>query len=122
VRGRRGLLVLVMTGAAVAACSPQMSERAADELAGHAAAVRSATGSGSRAVADAALSELRAMVADLSASGELEEGKAAEILAAATRVGAALDVMPTTTTTTQPDEDEDDHGNGKGKGKGHDED
>jgi hypothetical protein len=93
-----------------------MTDHAAEQLATQAAVVRAGAGSGSRAVAEDALEGLRTVVTDLRASGALEADKAAEILAAAARVAAALDVMPTTTTTLPP---VDDDGPGKGKGKGH---
>lgn len=74
------------------------------------------------------LAELRASVAELKAQGELDDERAAEILAAAADVEAQIDVVPTTTTAPPPpppDEDEDDDddkgkGNGQGKGGGDD--
>jgi len=107
-------IVLVMVGAVSACTGPQMTPSAAEELAVRAAEVRAATGSGSRAVAHAALADLRASLRRLQANGAVEDGKAEDILAAASAVESTLDLMPTTTTRPL----DEDHGNGKAKGHG----
>jgi hypothetical protein len=79
--------------------------------------VRTATASGDRALADAALADVRASVEQLRASGAIDDDKAAEILAAANDVGSSLALMPTTTTTTTTPPADDDDGPGKAKGR-----
>jgi uncharacterized protein YyaL (SSP411 family) len=118
---RRTLTVTVLLASAALAtgCGGfTMTDDAAAELALQVQEVRTAAGSGDRSVAESALAELRATVDRLRTSDDLADDRASVILAAASDVEQALDVMPTTTTTLPPiDEDE---GPGHGKGKGHD--
>jgi len=113
----------------IAACgseSPGLSDEASQSLQYQVGAVRQSTQSFDPAGVEQRLAELRASVAQLNEAGEVDDARAAEILAAAADVAAQIDVVPTTTTTAPPppptfDDDEDsDEGKGKGKGKGGD--
>jgi hypothetical protein len=118
----RTVAACVLATLALTGCSgARMTPEAAEELQVRVVGLRAAAGSGSRAVADAALAELRATVKRLIERGALEAGKASDILEAASAVEATLDVMPTTTTTTRPPPDDDD-GPGRGRGRGGDDD
>lgn len=76
---------------ALAACSPDLTEDAqASELSGKVADVRAAAEAGDAESADEMLAELIATVEAMQADGELDEDKAAEIIAAAQDVEVAL--------------------------------
>jgi hypothetical protein len=71
------------------------------------------------------LEELRVVVEELRARGELSDGRAIEVLAATEAVAGQLPLITTTTAPPPPadDEDEDDEDGedgDKGKGKGRD--
>lgn len=91
-----GLLVLVP------ACGGEgtaVTEAAAIQLEPKVQALRQATAEGRREAAGDELVDLRRLVDELSASGDLEEDAARRILAAASEVEANLDLLATTTTT-----------------------
>ena len=111
----------------VPACGgSQVSEAAATRLQPQVQALREAAATGSQEAANRELAELRALVAELSATDELSQRGARRVLAAADRVEANLGLLadadatttttattvpPTTTTTTPaPPEDEEEKG------------
>jgi hypothetical protein len=117
-----GAAVSVMLLAACGDDAPGISEEASNNLQYQVEAVRASAQSFDPAGVEHRLGELRASVAQLEAEGELDDERAAEILAAAADVEARIDLVPTTTTAPPPpppppedDEDDDDKGN-KGKG------
>jgi hypothetical protein len=120
------LLCAVALFAACGSDEPDLSEEASRGLQFQVQAIRDAAESFNPAGVEQALAELRASIAQLEEQDKIDEGRAAEILAAAADVEALVDEVPTTTTTTTtlpppPVEDEDDdEGKGNGKGKGGD--
>ncbi|MBW3547377.1 MAG: hypothetical protein KY452_04465 [Actinobacteria bacterium] len=94
----------------VPACGgSQVSEAAATRLQPQVQALREAAATGSQDAANRELAELRALVAELSATDELSQRGARRVLAAADRVEANLALLdttttapPTTTATTAP--------------------
>lgn len=114
---------LVVLLAACGSESSGLSDEASQNLQYQVEAVRQSAQSFDPAGVEQRLAELRALVARLNEEGELDDERAAEILAAAADVEAQVDVVPTTTTAPPPpppDEDEDDEDKGNGKGKGGD--
>ncbi|MGQ0805774.1 MAG: hypothetical protein ACT4PI_18190 [Actinomycetota bacterium] len=124
-RARRGVLGIAASLALLAACggaSGGISEETSRSLGSQVQAVRQSAQSFDPAGVERGLAELRASVAQLKADGELDDERAAEILAAAADVEAQIDVVPTTTTAPPPPPVEDDDDDKKGKGKGGDDD
>ncbi len=76
----------------------EVSEAAAARLQPQVQALREAAATGSQDAANRELAELRALVAELSATEELSERGARRVLAAADRVEANLALLATTTT------------------------
>ena len=100
---RRAFAFVVVLAVPLAGCGgPSMTPGAARELDQRVQAVRMATASGDLAVARAAIGDLRSSVDRLQRAGAIDDGKAADILAAASEVDGSLSYMPTTTTTTPP--------------------
>jgi hypothetical protein len=118
-----GLVVLL---AACGSESPELSDEASRSLQYQVEAVRQSAQSFDPAGVEQRLAELRAAVAQLNEEGEIDDARAAEILAAAADVEAEIDVVPTTTTAPPPpppptfadDDDDDDKGRGNGNGNG----
>ena len=104
---------------AMAACgggSPAISDGAARSLQADVQAVRQAARSFDPAGVETGLVDLRTSVAQLKADGEIDDERAAEILAAAADVEALVDEVPTTTTAPPPVVEDDHKGKGRGKG------
>jgi hypothetical protein len=108
----------------VAACgtdSPALSEETSRSLQYQVEAVRQSAQSFDPAGVQQRLAELRAAVAQLNEAGDIDDARAAEILAAAADVEAEIDVVPTTTTAPPPPPpptfaDDDNKGRGNGNG------
>jgi hypothetical protein len=102
----RRLLVASMVVAALAGCGREgsdFSDQAAADLQAGVARVRAAISAGNRDQAERELAAVRGAVAMHRGQGEVGEGRAAGILAAADRVGTELArLSPPTTTTTAP--------------------
>jgi hypothetical protein len=114
------LVALLVGGLAGCGGSGSLPRSAATVLQPRVAAIRVAASAGDPAGARAAAVELRRMVTDLRATGDLSAKQAAAILAAAAEVETQLALLappvpenPTSTTDGQRP--------GKGKGKGQDE-
>lgn len=132
---RRWAVVTVAALVALGACGRgggDLPEAAAARLEPHIAAIRAAASAGDRAGAEAAVTQLRATVAQMEQAGEIPGERAADVLAGAAAVEAQLGLLPapTTTTTVAPtppappdDRERDDEDGEKGrKGKGEDKD
>jgi len=123
-----GAAVSVMLLAACGDDAPGISEETSGRLQYQVEAVRASAQSFDPAGVERRLAELRASVAELTAGGELDDERAAEILAAAADVESLVGVVPTTTTAPPPppppvvEDDKDDDDKGKGRGKGGDDD
>jgi hypothetical protein len=123
-RGRATVCATATLTLLLAGCgseSPGISDEASQSLETQVQAVRQSAQSFDPAGVESGLAELRTSVARLKADGEIDDQRAAVILAAATDVEAQLDVVPTTTTAPPPPATDDDH-KGEGKGKGGDDD
>lgn len=105
---RRSALLLAAILVVVPACGgggTDVSEAAAIQLEPEVQALRQAAADGNREAAGQELADLRRLVDELSATGELGGDGARRILAAATEVEANLDLLAgtsTTPTTTVP--------------------
>lgn len=109
---RSGLLVGALALVLVAGCGNgkgDFSDTAANELRPRVAEIRDLATARQPDQANAKLVELRAIVEDLQARGELSEKAAREVLAAADAVNTQLGLITTTTTTEPPPPDEDEH-------------
>jgi len=116
---RRLLAALALGAVLLAGCGgPDMTNSASADLQSRVAAVRAAVVDGDSSGAQTALNNLHLVVMNLVGRGELSEGKASDILAAAENVQDQLDLMPTTTTTQPICVEDCGEGNGKGKGLG----
>lgn len=123
---------LVIGGACGGGSDPGITDGASQELQLRVQALHEASLSGDHVPALDTLAEIRVAVADLQTRGELDDERAARILAAAAAVEDRLPLVPVTTTTTTTttaapppppvDDDDDDRDNRGGEGRGQDKD
>lgn len=121
----RRLILVAVVLVLLAACgsdSPAIDEDAAGGLEFQVQAIRDSAESFDPAGVEQGLADLRASIAQLKEEDKIDDGRAAEILAAAADVEALIEEVPTTTTAPPPPVEEEEDDDDKDKGKGNDDD
>jgi FIMAH domain len=123
---KRATIALGIVAIVAGSCGGgELSTRLATSLENRVASIRGYAESGRPGLARSALRNLVELVTAQTEAGRIDEGRAAEILAAAQAVAEQLTLLPRTAPTESPSpspslegNDEDGHGNGDGKDKG----